>query len=103
MGITQLHRPLVAAASAGAARPTTAVALRQVQEMFASLRFGETSKAVEGRRYAAVKSQGAYRLRDSSTIPKNMGAKKTGGMSSRPPSPSLRLHMAASLHSSGAA
>jgi large subunit ribosomal protein L27 len=49
--------------------------------MFAGLRFGDSTTAVEGRRYASVKSQGAYRLRDSSTIPKNMGAKKTGGMS----------------------
>jgi large subunit ribosomal protein L27 len=51
-------------------------AARQLQDALAGLRIG----AVEGRRYASVKSQGAYKIRDSSTIPKKMGAKKTGGM-----------------------
>lgn len=38
--------------------------------------------AVQGRRYASVKSQGAYKLKSKKTIPKKLGAKKTGGMAS---------------------
>ncbi|KAI0123426.1 ribosomal protein L27 [Xylariales sp. AK1849] len=77
MRLSQLHRPAAAAAaSVSASRVTTTngVALRQLQEALAGLRLG----AVEGRRYASVKSQGAYTLRDSSTIPKKLGAKKSG-------------------------
>ncbi|KAI0398946.1 ribosomal L27 protein-domain-containing protein [Xylaria palmicola] len=79
MRVTQLSRPLVAAAS-GITRSTATPSLRHVQDVFAQLRIGAgaTSTAVEGRRHASVKSQGAYRLRDSSTIPKKLGAKKTG-------------------------
>ncbi|KAH8664434.1 ribosomal L27 protein-domain-containing protein [Xylariales sp. PMI_506] len=83
MRVAQLHRPVVAAASRAAtpaaAATTTGVALRQLQDALAGLKLGTSSMgSVEGRRYASVKSQGAYRLRDSSTIPKNLGAKKTG-------------------------
>lgn len=35
--------------------------------------------AVEGRRYASVKSQGAYRIPNKKTIAKKLGAKKSGG------------------------
>ncbi len=35
--------------------------------------------AVEGRRNASVKSQGAYKLTSKKTLPKKLGAKKTGG------------------------
>lgn len=79
MRLAQLHRPLVAASSCGSAAAKSGVALRQLQDGLAALRIGNTNQAVEGRRYASVKSQGAYRIRDSSTIPKNLGAKKTGG------------------------
>ncbi|KAI1856556.1 hypothetical protein JX265_011515 [Neoarthrinium moseri] len=82
MRLSQLHRPVVAAASTGAARPA---APRLLQDAFAALRIRGAAPAnttanvnVEGRRYASVKSQGMYRLRDSATIPKKMGAKKTG-------------------------
>jgi len=34
--------------------------------------------ALHGRRYASVKSQGAYKLRSNKTIPKKLGAKRTG-------------------------
>ncbi|KAI0468078.1 ribosomal L27 protein-domain-containing protein [Xylaria cf. heliscus] len=79
MRVTQLSRPLVAAAS-GITRPSAAPSLRHIQDAFAQLRMGvgATNAAVQGRRHASVKSQGAYRLRDSSTIPKKLGAKKTG-------------------------
>ncbi|KAI0201192.1 ribosomal L27 protein-domain-containing protein [Astrocystis sublimbata] len=75
----QLRRPLAAAAS-GITRPTTTPTIRHIQDVFAQLRIGvgATNAVVEGRRHASVKSQGAYRLRDSSTIPKKLGAKKTG-------------------------
>jgi hypothetical protein len=73
------------AAASGIARPTTTPTLWHMQDVFAQLRVGHgainSNIAVEGRRNSAVKSQGAYTLRDSSTIPKKLGAKKTGGMS----------------------
>ncbi|KAI1360128.1 ribosomal L27 protein-domain-containing protein [Xylaria arbuscula] len=79
MRVTQLRRPIVAAAS-GISRATTTPTIRHVQDVFAQLRIGAgaTNAVVEGRRHASVKSQGAYKLRDSSTIPKKLGAKKTG-------------------------
>ncbi|RWA10732.1 hypothetical protein EKO27_g4364 [Xylaria grammica] len=79
MRVTQLRRPLVAAAS-GITRSTTTPTSRHVQDIFAQLRIGTgaSNTAVEGRRHASVKAQGAYTLRDSSTIPKKLGAKKTG-------------------------
>ncbi|KAI0017168.1 ribosomal L27 protein-domain-containing protein [Xylariomycetidae sp. FL0641] len=75
MRITQLRRPLAAVASSGVPNTTS---LRPLHEAFGHLRIGAAAVAVEGRRYASVKSQGAYKLRDSSTIPKKLGAKKTG-------------------------
>lgn len=42
---------------------------------------------VEGRRYASVKSQGAYRIPNKKTIGKKLGAKKSGGMLLRHPIP----------------
>ena len=101
MRITQLRRPVVAAAAAASASGLSrtsktalaAATIWQLQEALAGLRTGgggggggpvchNAGLAVEGRRYASVKSQGAYRLRDSSTVPKKLGAKKTGGMCS---------------------
>ncbi|GAP91374.1 putative 50S ribosomal protein L27 [Rosellinia necatrix] len=83
MRVAQLRRPLVAAAS-GITRPTTTTACTfwHVQDVFAQLRIAGagavSSPIAEGRRHASVKSQGAYKLRDSSTIPKKLGAKKSG-------------------------
>ncbi|KAI0513345.1 ribosomal L27 protein-domain-containing protein [Xylaria bambusicola] len=76
MRVTQLRRPLVAATS-GITRSATTPTIRHVQDIFAQLRIG-TGAVVEGRRHASVKAQGAYKIRDSSTIPKKLGAKKTG-------------------------
>ena len=69
------------AATSGITRSATTPTIRHVQEIFGQLRIGAgaTNSVVEGRRHASVKSQGAYKLRDSSTIPKKLGAKKTGG------------------------
>ncbi|KAI1819349.1 ribosomal L27 protein-domain-containing protein [Xylaria intraflava] len=79
MRVTQLRRPIVAAAC-GVSRPTTTPTLRHVQDIFAQLRIGvgATNPVVEGRRHATVKAQGAYKIRDTSTIPKKLGAKRTG-------------------------
>ncbi|TGJ80526.1 hypothetical protein E0Z10_g8233 [Xylaria hypoxylon] len=79
MRVTQLRRPIAAAAS-GITRSTTTPTLQHVQDVFAQLRIGAgaTNALVEGRRHASVKSQGAYTMRDSSTIPKKLGAKKSG-------------------------
>ncbi|KAL7625816.1 hypothetical protein AAE478_005039 [Parahypoxylon ruwenzoriense] len=77
MRIAQLQRPMAAAASY-IPRTTSATTIRQLRDALGHLRIGATNAAVEGRRHASVKSQGAYRLRDSGTIPKKLGAKKTG-------------------------
>ncbi|KAI1760187.1 ribosomal L27 protein-domain-containing protein [Hypoxylon sp. FL1150] len=77
MRIAQLQRPIVAAASS-ITRTTPTTSIRQLREALGQLRIGAGNAAVEGRRHASVKSQGAYTLRDSSTIPKKLGAKKSG-------------------------
>ncbi|KAI1115572.1 ribosomal L27 protein-domain-containing protein [Nemania sp. NC0429] len=79
MRVAQLRRPLVAAAT-GITRSTVTPTIRHVQDVFAQLRIGAgfANPLVEGRRNASVKSQGQYTLRDSSTIPKKLGAKKSG-------------------------
>ncbi|KAJ4286878.1 hypothetical protein N0V88_007892 [Collariella sp. IMI 366227] len=62
-------------------RPTTTTSTTTLEDRFASLRIASpavANAAVEGRRYASVKSQGAYRLKSKKTIMKKMGAKKTG-------------------------
>ncbi|KAK7955135.1 hypothetical protein PG996_015943 [Apiospora saccharicola] len=81
MRLTQLRRPVVAAACGASSATRSAAAtgpLRQLQDVFAQLRIGGAAAKVEGRRYAAVKSQGQYKIRDTSTIPKKLGAKKSG-------------------------
>lgn len=88
MSMAQLQRPIAAAVTAGFTRSAAPItAARQLQDVFGRLRVGGSSTdtvsanaAVEGRRFAAVKAQGAYRLRDTKTIPKKLGAKKSGGM-----------------------
>lgn len=68
MQLTQLRRPLQRAAVA-------------LEDQFARLRIVPTltnNATVQGRRYASVKSQGAYRIPNKKTIAKKMGAKKTG-------------------------
>ncbi|RYP13165.1 hypothetical protein DL767_010858 [Monosporascus sp. MG133] len=78
MRIAQLQRPLVAAASGLSRSSAPATTIRQLQDALGALRIGAGNAVVEGRRYASVKSQGMYKLRDSSTIPKKLGAKKSG-------------------------
>lgn len=60
---------------------TTTATTNSLAERFARLRLDVvTGGAVaEGRRHASVKAQGAYRLKNKKTIPKKLGAKKTGG------------------------
>lgn len=89
MHLAQLRQPLTRAAANSCHSvcrlPTThssVSATALLSEQFAHLRIGPTSSnvAVEGRRYASVKAQGAYKLTAKKTIPKKLGAKKTGGM-----------------------
>ncbi|KAK0614561.1 ribosomal L27 protein-domain-containing protein [Immersiella caudata] len=80
MNLIQLRRPLQRAAVGGCQPLTPLVRTSSLAERFAQLRLDVASgnAAVEGRRYASVKAQGAYRLTNKKTIPKKMGAKKTG-------------------------
>ncbi|OTA68016.1 hypothetical protein K449DRAFT_412708 [Hypoxylon sp. EC38] len=71
-------KPSRSAATSSLSRTTSTITIGQLREALGQLRIGASNAAVEGRRHATVKSQGAYRLRDSSTIPKKLGAKKTG-------------------------
>ncbi|KAI1455205.1 ribosomal L27 protein-domain-containing protein [Annulohypoxylon moriforme] len=77
MRIAQLQRPIAAAASS-VTRASTTTTIRQLRESLGQLKIGASNVAVGGRRHASHQSQGAYRLRDSSTIPKKLGAKKSG-------------------------
>lgn len=93
MHLARLQRPLQRAAASNARplgtvlRPTTtatttATTATTLEERFAHLRItspNAAGSAVEGRRYASVKAQGAYKIKSKKTIPKKMGAKKTGG------------------------
>lgn len=96
MQLARLQRPLQRAA-AGTSRPLSFCAVLRptttattsttttLEDRFAHLRIASptaANAAVEGRRYASVKSQGAYKLKNKKTIAKKMGSKKTGGMSS---------------------
>ncbi|KAK8101467.1 54S ribosomal protein L2 [Apiospora kogelbergensis] len=81
MRLTQLRRPALVAACASSTAARSAAAtgpLRQLQDVFAQLRIGGPCAKVEGRRYAAVKSQGQYKIRNTNTVPKKLGAKKSG-------------------------
>ncbi|KAK3309231.1 ribosomal L27 protein-domain-containing protein [Chaetomium strumarium] len=84
MHLAQLQRPLQRAA-ASSSRPLavlrTTTTRTTIEERFACLRISSptvANAAVEGRRYASVKSQGAYKIPSKKTIAKKMGAKKTG-------------------------
>ncbi|KAK1778694.1 ribosomal L27 protein-domain-containing protein [Copromyces sp. CBS 386.78] len=87
MHLAQLRQPLTRAAANSCHSvcrlPTThssVSATALLSDQFAHLRIGPTSSnvAVQGRRYASVKAQGAYKLTAKKTIPKKLGAKKTG-------------------------
>lgn len=49
----------------------------------------------QGRRYASVKAQAAYRKKSKLPAPKKLGAKRTGGRRRLPPFPSLLSVIAA--------
>ncbi|KAK0741340.1 ribosomal L27 protein-domain-containing protein [Schizothecium vesticola] len=76
MQIAQLRRPLQRVA-AGSLTPR--VQPTCLSERFAQLRIdSHAAFVVQGRRYASVKSQGAYRIPNKKTLPKKLGAKRTG-------------------------
>ncbi|KAK2060638.1 ribosomal protein L27 [Colletotrichum caudatum] len=76
MRLFQLQQPLRAAA-AGLLR-TTAPIQTSTSTAAQLLRADAANALVAGRRYASVKSQGAYKLAPKRTIPKKLGAKRTG-------------------------
>ncbi|KAJ4416550.1 hypothetical protein N0V82_006672 [Gnomoniopsis sp. IMI 355080] len=81
MRLPQLQRPLQAACIHGGYRPVLAsfsLPIRPTIPTAQALRPVEGSGLVEGRRYASVKSQGAYRIPNKKTIAKKLGAKKSG-------------------------
>jgi protein phosphatase inhibitor 2 len=83
MHFARLQRPLQRAAASGF-RPFGAVlrTTTSLEDRFAHLRIASPTAAnatVQGKRYASVKSQGAYKTKPKKTIPKKLGAKKTGG------------------------
>lgn len=82
MQLISLRRPLQAAA-VNSCRPQATASPASLSDRFASLRLdvGHSSTGISGRRWATVKSQGAYKLKNKKTIPKKLGAKRTGGMS----------------------
>ena len=75
MRFLTMHRPLAAAAAAGALARTTTIRTAPIGARLAN------ALPVQGVRYASVKSQGAYKKKSKRGIPKKMGAKRTGGMS----------------------
>jgi len=81
MHILHLRRPLQRAAVSGCMQLAPIVRTASLSERFAQFRInaGTGNAAVEGCRYASVKSQGAYRIKNKKTLPKKMGAKRTGG------------------------
>lgn len=82
MRLGQLQRPLQAVAVAGSCRPTLATFTLPSRPAVQSTpaQAHPADGVVEGRRYASVKSQGAYRIPNKKTIAKKLGAKKSGGM-----------------------
>ncbi|CAN8096007.1 unnamed protein product [Discula destructiva] len=79
MRLPQLQRPLQAAVMAGGYRPVLAgfaLPTRPAIPTAQTLRVGDGG--VDGRRYASVKSQGAYRIPNKKTIAKKLGAKRSG-------------------------
>ncbi|CAM1507853.1 Fc.00g047010.m01.CDS01 [Cosmosporella sp. VM-42] len=69
MRFLTMQRPIMAAV-AGLARPAFAPVVPRIAQLANAL--------VQGRRYASVKTQGAYRKKSKRGIPKKLGAKRTG-------------------------
>lgn len=82
MRLGQLQRPLQAVAVVGCCRPTLTTFALPIRPAVQSIPAQAQSAdgVVEGRRYASVKSQGAYRIPNKKTLAKKLGAKKSGGM-----------------------
>ncbi|KAG8163468.1 hypothetical protein KVR01_006765 [Diaporthe batatas] len=78
MRLGQLQRPIQAVAVAGSCRPTLATFALPSRPAIQSTPAQAQDAVVEGRRYASVKSQGAYRIPNKKTIAKKLGAKKSG-------------------------
>ena len=79
MQILQLRRPLQRVAVGGCPQLTPLVQSSPcLLKRFAQLRI-DNHAVVQGRRYASVKSQGAYIIPNKKTLPKKLGAKRTGG------------------------
>ncbi|KAK4678929.1 54S ribosomal protein L2 mitochondrial [Podospora pseudoanserina] len=80
MSFVQLQRPLQRGAAASLRGTTATTTVAGLEERFTRLRITlqQTNAALQGTRYASVKSQGAYRIPNKKTIAKKMGAKKTG-------------------------
>ncbi|KAL1847228.1 54S ribosomal protein L2 mitochondrial [Diaporthe australafricana] len=80
MRLGQLQRPLQAVAVAGCCRPTLTTFALPIRPAVQSIPAQAQSAdgVVEGRRYASVKSQGAYRIPNKKTLAKKLGAKKSG-------------------------
>ena len=90
MHLARLQGPLQRAAGSSSRsfstvlRPATTTTTTTLEERFTQLRIASPAainSTIGGRRYASTKSQGAYKLKSKKTIPKKMGAKKTGGAS----------------------
>ena len=78
MQLLQLRRPLQIAV-AGRSKPSVTFSWACLTERFAGLGLDASKVGAEGRRWASVKSQGAYRIPNKKTKPKKLGAKRTGG------------------------
>lgn len=82
MQLSQLRRPLQAAALSICricAPPVFSASALLAPRVLPSPTF-LAGAAVEGRRYASVKKQGAYKIRSNKTVAKKLGAKRVGGM-----------------------
>ncbi|KAK0609543.1 ribosomal L27 protein-domain-containing protein [Bombardia bombarda] len=79
MHLIQLRRPLQRAAASSCRPLATSLTDRFAQLSIANANANANANPnAEGRRYASVKSQGAYKLKPKNPIPKKLGAKKTG-------------------------
>ncbi|KUI60302.1 54S ribosomal protein L27, mitochondrial [Cytospora mali] len=80
MRLVQLQRPLQAAAIARSCRPILSTFTLPVRPSIPAppQTPAAGNAAVEGRRFASVKSQGAYKIPNKKTLPKKLGAKKSG-------------------------
>lgn len=76
MRLSQIQLPFRAAASS-LLRPTVPLAGESASRLRLDIRSAPVN--VTGKRFASVKAQGQYKLTPKRTIPKKLGAKRTGG------------------------